>query len=296
MSEKILKATHEGTLHLGNIEIPCAVLENGQRVLTQSGFMKALGRARQAKGRQYYDGDVNMPAFLTAKNLKPFIPNELEVTSSQIEFKPLKGARAFGYAAEILPKVCDVFIDADDAGKLTHNQKHIGITAKIIMRGLAHVGVVALVDEATGYQEVRDKMALQAILDAYLKKELAAWAKRFPDEFYREMFRLRGWKWRGMSVNRPSVVGKYTNDLIYERLAPGILKELRERNPRDEKGQRKNRHHQWLTEDVGHPALAQHLHAVIGFMRASATWDQFYRLMQRAFPKKGQTLELALGD
>ncbi len=62
----IPRATHEGTLHLGTIEIQCAVLENGQRVLTQSDVMRALGRARQAKGRQYYDADVNLPAFLTA--------------------------------------------------------------------------------------------------------------------------------------------------------------------------------------------------------------------------------------
>ena len=83
----IPKATHEGILTIGDIEIPCAVLENGRRVLTQSGVMVALGRARQAKGRQYYDADVNLPAFLTAKNLKSFIPEDLSVASSQIEFK-----------------------------------------------------------------------------------------------------------------------------------------------------------------------------------------------------------------
>lgn len=296
MTHKIPKATHEGTLHIGDIAIPCAVLEDGRRVLTQSGFMKALGRARQAKGRQYYDADVNMPAFLTAKNLKQFVSSDLAVTSTQIEFQRAGAGRAYGYPAEILPKVCDVFLDADDADALAPNQKHIAARAKILMRGLAHVGIVALVDEATGYQEVRDRKALQAILDAYLRKELAAWAKRFPDEFYQQMFRLKGWQWKGMSVNRPSVVGKYTNDLVYERLTPGILEELEHRNPKDEKGKRANRHHQWLTEDVGHPALAQHLHAVIGFMRASSAWDQFYRLMQRAFPKKGNTIELPLSD
>jgi P63C domain len=190
--------------------------------------MQALGRARQAKGRQHYDADVNMPAFLTAKNLKPFVSKELEVTSSQIEFQREKGGMAYGYPAEILPKVCDVFLDADESGALAHNQKHIAAKAKMLMRGLAHVGIVALIDEATGYQEVRDRMALQAILDAYLRKELAAWAKRFPDEFYQQMFRLRGWQWQGMSVNRPQIVGKYTNDIVYERLAPGILEELQE--------------------------------------------------------------------
>ncbi len=83
-------ATHEGTLTIGTMEIPCAVLEDGTRVLTQSGVMVALGRARQAKGREYYDADVNLPAFLTAKNLKAFIPQELTVTSSQIEFLALR--------------------------------------------------------------------------------------------------------------------------------------------------------------------------------------------------------------
>jgi hypothetical protein len=294
-SSDVPKATHEGVLHLGSLAIPCAVLESGQRVLTQSGFMKALGRARQAKGRQYYDADVNMPAFLTAKNLKPFISKDLEVTSTQIEFRTVKGARAFGYPAEILPKVCDVFLDAEEADALIASQKHIATRAKMLIRGLARVGIVALIDEATGYQEVRDKLALQAILDKFLRKELAAWAKRFPDEFYQEIFRLRNWDWKGMRINRPQVVAKYTNDLVYERLAPRILQELELRNPRDERGHRRNKHHQWLTEDVGHPALAQHLYAVIALMRASVSWNQFKSMLNQALPKRGDTLSLPFG-
>lgn len=291
--KKLPKATHEGAIRIGDSEIRCAVLDTGQRVLTQSDVMRALGRARQAKGRQYYDADVNLPAFLTAKNLKPFISQDLEVASSQIEFKPQKGNRAFGYAADLLPKVCGVYIDAAESGVLTRNQEPIATKAKILLRGFATVGITALVDEATGYQEVRDRRALQAILDAFLRKELAAWAKRFPDEFYQEMFRLRNWQWRGMKINRPSVVGKYTNDLVYERLAPNILDELQRRNPKDEHGHRKAKHHQWLTEDVGHPALAQHLYAIIGFMRASTTWEQFHRMVQRAFPKRNSQMLLA---
>lgn len=93
-------ATHDGPLHLGEAVIQSAVLNDKRRVLTQSDVMRALGRARQAKGRSYYDGDVNLPVFLTAKNLKPFIPNELYVTSSQIEFRRKGGGKAFGYPAE----------------------------------------------------------------------------------------------------------------------------------------------------------------------------------------------------
>jgi hypothetical protein len=280
-------------LHVGDAVISCAVLEGGLRVLSQSGFMKALGRARQAKGRAYYKGDVNLPAFLTAQNLKPYIPKDLEVSSSQIEFKALNGTKAFGYSAELLPKVVTVFMDADRAGVILPSQRHIADRAHMLGRALMNVAIVALVDEVTGYQEVRDRRALEAILDRFLRKELATWAKRFPDEFYQQIFRLKGWEWKGLSVKRPGVVGRYTIDLVYERLAPGIVEELEKLNPKNQRGNRTHRHHQWLTEDIGHPALAQHLYALIGFMRACTSWDQFYRMVQTAFPKKNTQMLLA---
>ena len=292
------QSTHEGDLRIGDTVIPCAVLEDGRRVLTQSGFMKALGRARQAKGRAYYDGDVNMPAFLTAKNLKDFISGDLAVTSSQINFRTLRGAEAFGYPAELLPKVCEVFLQADDAGKLTHTQKHIAAKVKILIRGLASTGIVALVDEATGYQGVRPMDALQAYIDQILRKELAAWSKRFPDEFYENIYKLKGWIWPGMKKNRFSVVAHYTTDLVYERIGIDVLNELKNRTPKDDNGNRKNKLHQWFTDDVGHPLLAQHLHALLMFQRLAIAngfgWARFLKMVDQTMPKRGSNLELAL--
>jgi hypothetical protein len=200
------KALDEGVLKIGGTEISCAVLdtENRQRVLTQSAVMRALGRARQAKGRQYYDGDVNLPAFLTAKNLKPFIPNDLYVTSSQIEFQRKGGGKAFGYPAELLPKVCGVFEDADNAGVLTPAQQQIAKQARVLLRGLAEVGIIGLVDEATGYQEKRAKDELQQILSAYISPTLLPWTERFPIEFFREMFRVWGWPWPSTRICLPA--------------------------------------------------------------------------------------------
>lgn len=174
--------------------------------------------------------------------------------------------------------------------------QHIIHACDTLMRGLAHVGIVALVDEATGYQEFRAKQALQAILERYLRKEFAAWAQRFPEEFYQEIFRLKTWTWKGMSVNRYQVVGKYTNNIVYDRLAPGILKDLEEKNPKDDKGHRKVRHHQWFTDEVGHPALAQHLYAVIALMKVSPSWSKFLQMLDKAFPKRGDNLSLPLDD
>lgn len=146
-------------------------------------------------------------------------------------------------------------------------QKQIAAKAKLLMRSLAHIGIIALVDEATGYQGVRPKDALQMYLEKIIRKELAAWAKKFPDEFYENIYKLKNWPWPGMKKNRYSVVAHYTRNLVYERLATGLLKELEAKSPKNDSGNRPNKLHQWLTEDIGDPLLAQHLHSVIMFQR-----------------------------
>jgi hypothetical protein len=299
------KATHAAPLKIGESVIDCAVLEDGTRVISQSSFLKAIGRsARPSAGQgsttlnravEENVGVEELPPFLPSKNLKPFVSNELMLSKNPIAYKPLTGGRiAFGYKAEILPMVCYTYIDADKAGEIHKSQSHIVRAAEIIVRAMATVGIIALIDEATGYQKVRDRQALQKILDAYLRKELAAWAKRFPNEFYEEMFRLRKWQWNGLSVKRPGFVGRLTNDLVYERLAPSLLEELKRKNPVSETGYRKSRHHQWLSDDIGIPALAQHIHAAIALMRASDSWSSFYGLINRALPKKIGQLPLLI--
>ncbi len=197
----------EGELVIGGMKIPCAVLADGTRVLTQWGFYRAIGRSgKPAKG---WGSDVEKVApFLALDNLKPFVSDELATSTRPIVFRTTRGVKAFGYRAEILPKVCDVYLKARREDALLKTQLKFADACELLVSGLAHVGIVALVDEATGYEDIRDRQALQAILDQFLLKELAAWAKRFPDEFYRQIFRLRNWEWKGRSVNPPGAVAR----------------------------------------------------------------------------------------
>jgi P63C domain-containing protein len=294
-TENSLVATYgspDKPLKIGTAEIGCYVLSDNTRVLARVGFLRAIGRTGKAKGGRDYDDELQTPVFLTAENLKPFISADLLENAKPIIFNA-QGAQMIGYRAELLPQVCEVFLDANEAGALKPNQRHIAAQCKILHRAFARIGIIGLVDEATGFQQVRDREALQAFLDRFLRKELAAWVKTFPDEFFEQLFRLKRWQWSG-TTRRPQVVGKYINDLIYDRLGPGVLEELRRRNPSNEKGRRKAKHFQWLTEDIGHPALAQHMYATIGFMRAAADWHAFKESFSRAFPKRGENLSLAL--
>jgi hypothetical protein len=292
------QADHVGKIHIGDMQFPCSVLSDGTRILTQTDFMAGMGMYYSgwvARSKAKNEGSADIPHFLAFKSLEPFIQKHLGAMQSiSVKYRTESGQLAHGIKAEIIPKICEVWIDADRYGKLGPRQKKIAEKADVLLRVLAHVGIIALVDEATGYQEVRDRLALQEILDKFLLKEFATWAKTFPDEFYKQIFRLHRWQWRGMKVNRPQIVAYYTKDLVYARLAPGILKELEKRNPKDERGYRKARHHQFLTEDIGHPALAQHLYGVLGLMRIAETWEDFMKMMEKAYPRRGDTLQLSL--
>lgn len=287
---KVIAGAANKPLRIGDIEIPCYVLEDETRVLSQRGFLGAIGRSVSRPS----GGGEQLPAFLSSERLKPFISSELAAASNPILFQPPDGGRvAYGYPAALLPQVCEVYLKARDAGVLQKQQAHIAEQADILIRGLATVGIIALVDEVTGYQDIRAQKALAAILEAFIAKELQPWKMTFPYEFYKELYRLRGWV--GPDGNkRTQQVGKDTNDIIYSRVAPGVLKELQELNPMQPNGTRKWWHHQWFRLDPGYIKLNQHIAAVMALMRAAPNWTRFKANLQRAFPKLRDQLELDL--
>ena len=140
---------------------------------------------------------------------------------------------AYGYEATILPELCDAILAARQGKKLNYQQEHIAKQAELLVRAFARVGIIALVDEATGYQEIRDREALQEILKRYISEELMKWVRTFPMDFYKQIFRLKAWNWNDGKMS--PIVGNIVNDLVYARLAPGVLEELKKRNPVTEK-------------------------------------------------------------
>lgn len=227
---------------------------------------------------------MKTPVFLAAANLKPFIREDLTANLKPILFRPIgSGNIALGYRAELLPQVCNVFFEAMDAGVLRRGQFHIAQQCKVLLRGFAVVGINALVDEATGYQADRARDALAKILEAFIAKELRPWVRTFQPEFYRELFRLKGIEFTG-TLRGPRHIAQATNDIVYRRLAPGVLDELNRLNPTNEKGQRRHKHFQWLTQQVGYQKLLQHLAAVTALMRVFDDFDAFRKALDRALP------------
>lgn len=274
----ISKATHEGIVALGEAEISCYVLPNLTRLISTRGMMKGLGRVW--RGRKY--SGTELPVFLEAKNIKPFIHGDLLSVPLIINFQTPSGMLAEGIRAEHVPLVCETYLKARDAGVLKASQASVAAQADILMRGFAHVGIIALVDEATGFQNDRDRLALATILERFITKELRKWVKTFPLDFYKELCRLRDIPFSA-DMKLPQYFGHLTNNVIYSRLAPGVLSELKKKNPTDN-GKRKNKHHQHLTADIGHPKLLQHLGSVVTLMKISNDWEKFMKILEEVHP------------
>ena len=263
-------------LVLGDYLIDCAVLSDRQRVLSERSVTKALGGKRGGshwrRAKEFGEGDYR-PVFLSAHNLAPYVPASLGLALSKpVVYKTRGGREGYGIPAELLPEVCEVFLRIRDTEKaqnrkiLTESQQPIAQAAEILMRALAKVGIIALVDEATGFQEVRERDELLRLLEIYVAKELLPWTKRFPSEFYKEMFRLRGWEWSAMSTRRPKRVGKDTEDII-RQVAKRGQRGTPEENPVVSPGYRRYKNFQFLSEDVGNPHLEKQIVVATAGMR-----------------------------
>lgn len=294
-------ALRDGVLQIGEISIDCAVLPDGTRVLSERALTKGFGGKRGgAHWRRRTAGEVgaDLPVFLSAKNISSNLPNSLVVAlTNPILYRPKSGGRtAHGVEATLLPKICNALLSLYDQNLLHPSQEAIAIQAGMLVRGLADVGITALVDEATGYQDIRPKDELRRLLEAYVAPEFLPWTKRFPDDFYRELFRLRGWAYDPLSVKRPKLVGYLTENIVYKRLPEGVLDELKKLNPKDDTGRRRHKHHQFLTDDIGNPHLEKHVASAITLMKVSGTYKGFKKLLDKALPIPQAQLTLGLDE
>jgi hypothetical protein len=319
-SQDLPQALCEGEIDFGGRRIACAVLDTKLRVLTQETFLTTLGRAPKAKGGQGSERMVaggGLPPFLAAANLEPFISDELRRAATPVVFRTTRGNRAFGYDAKLLPLVCEVYLLARDAHHnalldaqiqrfngeqieakpvLLPSQHRIVHTCDLLVRSMAKEHIVALVDRATGYhdQEVRD--ALTKILEQYIAPHLMPWLRRFPDEFFKQVYRIHSWPYTiGKQRRMPQYVGRFINTYIYDQLPPGVLEKLRELNPVKENGYRAIQHHRLLT-DTGNVHLDRQITSTVTIMALSENKhefkEQFYKVHKKRIATKRKPLEV----
>lgn len=281
--------SEESPLMLDDIEVQCYVVEGDKRIITLSGMQSALGL-------NLGGGAGRLAEFIARIDPNSANANGLAVRlESPIRFTPPKGGKAaFGYEHDLLADICEVLLDARSQNKLTPRYLQFAARAEILIRAWAKVGLVAMIDEVTGFQYVRRRDALAELCRKYISDKLMPWTKTFPDEFYVQIFRLKGWNFSMLRAGdkKPSCVGRYTRNIVYERMPVPVILQLEHLNPVAGEGSRVHKHHQFLTRDIGHPELRLHLEKVVMLMELSDSWDEFRSKLRRVMPKKWEQLEL----
>lgn len=287
---------HEGELHLGGMAIPCYILEDGTRVLSGRGMQDALKMVDDSEDAKQ-KGGTRLVRHLGQKSLEPFIYKGRE----QDHFEPILCYRGDqkvnGYEATVLADICEAFLDARKSITLSPRQKIIADQCEILIRGFARVGIVALVDEATGYQYDRERFELQKILNAYISEEILKWQLTFTDDFYKEVYRLWGLPFIPKYIkNKPSFIGKLTKKYIYDLLPRGVVDKIKEKTGKTEKGNWKYKWHQSLTPEVGKEHLKKQIIEVTTLMSISQSKEQFHSLFQQKYHKAPIQLQLEFNE
>lgn len=298
------QATHDGPLQIGDQVLIAANLANGKRLISQATFLRAIGRSPTPTagtgGSVAFDG---LPSFLAAEVLKPYISEELMVSTTPILFRLRNGGRTVGFDAMLLPMVCEVYLKFRDAllGQIAHGSpqekrqarayekryRHIIEACDHLTRGLARRGIIALVDDATGYQgdRIREEVN-RLVIEAYVAPTLQPWTRKFPHEFFQEAYRLLGWEYKPGQIKHPGYMGTFINEFVYDALPPGVADELKKRLPKNEHGNRRAKLWQVLTVDTGNAHLDRQLNDDILLMRISVDKKTFKANWQRAFGRQ----------
>ncbi len=284
---QVLFGTPDKPLIVNGIDIICYVLADEKRVISQSSLYRILGIAKGSESGSYkgLGGGARLMRFLDTEGVKPLITKDVRaVLESPILFEYNK-TKIYGYEATTLQKVVKAIAKAYLKNELNPKYSHIGARADILNDVFSETGIVALIDEFTGYKYVQDKKAIQTYLEKAIRREYAAWVQRFPIKFFEAICRLKGWQYEKNKTHYPPAMGHVINDVVYKRLAPGILDELKVVNPvKEETGRRKVKHHSWLTDEVGIPSLAEHLIGVQALIEANTSWRKFSEQLERVYP------------
>jgi hypothetical protein len=230
---------------------------------------------------------ANLPSFISAKNYSDFISNDLRVALTRpIIYRVSAGATpANGIKAELLPEICGIILSARRSGKLLKSQEHLAVQAEILMEAFAKVGIIALIDEATGYQTDRSHDALRLLLSKYIAQGLQKWLKTFPDAFFAELDRL--YDNETSHGKRPQYYGKFINKYIYEPLENGYVKQELDKLNITDAGKRRAKFHQWLNEE-GRNMLIHQIGRVQGLMEMCAGSEHF-----KSAARKQKTVSIA---
>lgn len=282
--------SHRGPLKIGEVAIDAYRLRDGRRVISKKGMAAAL--ALKSSGGNAFLRSMTRPGLRSeiGEKLWNLIENPIFFRLIDPDLESGPGATGDGYEATTLIEVCNAVIAAQHSGKLHGSQRFLYVQSEIIIRAAAKLGITALVDDAVGYIADRKRGEYQQLFEKFILEECRDWEQEFPKQFFNMLYDIYGMRRLSPeSIKMPRFFSKFIRKYIYFPLAHSkgaLLHELDEKNPVVyQNGGRRFKFHQFLTKEIGLPALRQHMWQVIGIGRISGSKEQFRKNFFKAFPE-----------
>ncbi|MBI5838354.1 MAG: hypothetical protein HZB25_14035 [Candidatus Eisenbacteria bacterium] len=261
----IPRSLFQGKLLVGHLQIECHVLSDGTRIFAP---------AEASAPVHGVPGLVNLRTLLARVPPSPERPGAVPEVTFMV---PGGQSPSRGYEASYLVEVAAAYVDARDEGRLKADQESLAKHADAITRSLARLGIVAQIDAATGFEQVRLKRMLQLELQAFIARDLQEWALTFPEEFWSELARLEGIRYAPRS--RPLRWGSYVMLFVYDAIDQDVQSRLKVSRP--DLHVRAD-HLRWL-EEFSKEHLNRHLRKVAETMSQCRNLAEFQSKMDRVF-------------
>jgi hypothetical protein len=264
-ADAIPRSLFRGILRLGELELECHVLSDGRRIFARREAAKAKTGTRK---------EISLGSFLARI---PPTPGGSPGGPDVAYLDPKSRTPLTGFEATRLVDIADAYLKARDEGRLTPVQATLARHADVITRALARVGITALVDGATGFEQVRLKRTLRLELQAFIALDIQEWALTFPEEFWSELARLEGVHYSPRS--RPLRWGRYVMLFVYDALDRDVEARLKVTRPDLEF---RADHHRWL-EEFSREQLNRHLRRIVVTMNQCRDMSEFRSRLDRVF-------------
>ena len=271
------RSLFRGPLTLAGIRVEGHVLSDGRRVLGDEGVVEAFTGGTGSGGLDRVLG--KLPEDQRPVAGVPTVPFRV----------PGRPGVEVGYEASTVVSLAGVFLAARAAGPLKKQPARAAETAEALVRDAAAVGMVGLIDEATGYAKVRVRQSARRSLQAFIAEDIGRWASYFPKEFWAQLARLDD----ADSPRRRSIGwATYVMLFVYDAIDADVGRELR-RPPGD--APFRPTVLQWLDE-IGPRRLERRMAAIVTEMQGCADMDGFTSAFAKVLHQGPSRAELAAGD
>ncbi|MFT3794338.1 P63C domain-containing protein [Flavobacterium sp.] len=269
-------------LKIGNIELPCFILDNRQAVFTKNGLQKALG----------YDGKSEDWLFDFLGSINKFYPIQGELFEAfenpilfEVTAKDGNKIVCNGMATYILLMTCQTIVNAKADGYLSVGQLKHARAAQAIAQFASQYNLNEAVAQASGFNFAKEsgKTYLEQFLVRQTNDPAYHWVHTFRDAFFDALLQQQSLEWVDLR-DKPQEISRLLYETIFSRIPDNLLNELRSNKPK--RSYRRN----GKVSDTEHPALKEYLSEILSLLKAAAdNWTIFLQLLNRIHPKKNNT-------